>query len=248
MAFALGITLVTLNLCRGHGVRVLVVANEGARREALTRYVRETEHEVCGTSEATEVSLAVLRDRPGALLVEAESGESATLRRLLGRARATAQEQLPALLLLPPHSLWLRAALPPEVMPALALASDAADGDALGRALGALAPSADAPRPQAAQSELWLDRQQRTLSGPAGAAQLTASEASLLAAILDGDGAVITTERRGRAVVGWVRARPPPPCRHPLSRAHAEAQAARDRDGRRGRNAARRGVPARASR
>ena len=141
------------------------------------------------------MSLAVLRDRPGALLVEAESGESATLRRLLGRARATAQEQLPALLLLPPHSLWLRAALPPEVMPALALASDAADGDALGRALGALAPSADAPRPQAAQSELWLDRQQRTLSGPAGAAQLTASEASLLAAILDGDGAVITTER-----------------------------------------------------
>ena len=175
-------------------MRVLVVA-EGSRSESLAQRLWDAGHEV-SASGTQGLSLSVMRGRPELLVVELASDESGSLRRVIERARATSQWRLPALLLLPESSYWLRSALPVELMPARALPASDADGQSLRQALSALV-ALDGPRApsSSAGGTLQLDQQERLVAGPEGSARLTGSETRLLAMLLEGGGAVVTAER-----------------------------------------------------
>ena len=187
-------------------MRVLVVAEDAQRRERLARSVEAAGQDVGGRSDAREVMRAVRRERPEALLIESDEG-AAVLRALLERAREAAEAPLPALLLLPGHSVWLHGPLPALLLPARALASSDAPEGALRSALAAIAEGSGAGPPAMLRlGALRLDRQGRAVSGPEGEARLTASESALLGAILAGGGAVVRAEQiaealRGRPVV-----------------------------------------------
>ena len=182
-------------------MRVLVVA-EGSRSESLGRRLRDAGHEV-SASGAQGLSLEVLRRQPESLVVELASDDSGSWRRVIERARATSQRRLPALLLLPESSYWLRSPLPVELMPARALPASDADGESLRRALSALVAIDGARAPvRRAGGALQLDRQERLVVGPEGSARLTGSETTLLATLLDGGGGVVTAERIAEGLWG----------------------------------------------
>ena len=178
-------------------MRVLVVAEDAQRRERLARSVETAGQDVGGRSAAREVIRAVRRERPEALLIESDEGAS-VLRVLLERAREAAEAPLPALLLLPGHSVWLHG-----LLPARALASSAAPEGALRSALATIAEGSGAGSPAVLRlGALRLDRQGRVASGPEGEVRLTASESALLGAILAGGDAVVRAERIAEALWG----------------------------------------------
>ena len=199
-------------------MRVLVVAEDPLRREVLAlRAVSAAGHEVGGLSDVREASLAVLRAEPKALLVELAEGSAAQLVRLLERARNAAEAPLPAVVLLPEGSVWLRGSLPSGLMPAAAIEADhrrhaeienaiaasPSGGDGIERVLRELAGGgAEAGREALCSGELRLDAVRRELTGPAGTAHLTESETRVLAAVVEGGGGVVTAEQVAGALWG----------------------------------------------
>ena len=184
-------------------MRVLVVAEDPLRREVLARAVSAAGHEVGGLSDVREASLAVLRAEPKALLVELAEGSAAQLVRLLERARNAAEAPLPAVVLLPEGSVWLRGSLPFGLMPAAAIAVSPSGGDGIERVLRELAGGgAEAGREALCSGELRLDAVRRELTGPAGTAHLTESETRVLAAVVEGGGGVVTAEQVAGALWG----------------------------------------------
>ncbi len=185
-------------------MRVLVVAEDAQRRESLARSVEAAGQDVGGSSDGRDVMQAVRRDRPEALLIDYGEG-TAALRMLLERARAAAETPLPALLLLPEHSVWLHGPLPAPLLPARALASIVAPEGVLRSALAEIAEIGGAGPPAVQRlGALRLDRQARIVSGPEGEARLTVSECGLLSAIVSGGGAVVRAEQVAEAL--WGRA------------------------------------------
>ena len=184
-------------------MRVLVVAEDAQRRERLVRSVEAAGQDVGGSSDGLGVMRAVRDERPEALVVESEEGTT-VLRALLERARAAAEAPLPALLLLPESSVWLRGPLPAPLMPARALASHETSEGALRTALAAIADASGAAASAVQQlGALRLDRLTRIVSGPNGEVRLTASECGLLMAIVSGGGAVVRAEHIATAL--WAR-------------------------------------------
>jgi hypothetical protein len=68
------------------------------------------------TSTPGELAAMVRRARPDLLVLDV-SGETAAIRRSLSRGRAAAEGQLPAVVVLPDSSVWLRAPLPRDMGP-----------------------------------------------------------------------------------------------------------------------------------
>ena len=136
--------------------------------------------------------------------------DQAALRRAIDRARHAAEAPLPLLMLLPEHSTWLRDAPPRELLPAITISAREADATALGRGLermGARPPlgSGDVGSlPPAAAGALSFERARREVSGPGGSVRLTASEGTVLGALVAGDGAIVTHEQLAEAL--WGRA------------------------------------------
>ena len=174
----------------------------------LARAVSAAGREVGGLSDVREASLAVLRAEPKALLVELAEGSAAQLVRLLERARNAAEAPLPAVVLLPEGSVWLRGSLPSGLMPAAAIAASPSGGDGIERVLRELAGGgAEAGREALCSGELRLDAVRRELTGPAGTAHLTESETRVLAAVVEGGGGVVTAEQVAGALWGPGRSR-----------------------------------------
>ena len=185
-------------------MRVLVVAGDAERRRELSGRVEFAGQEARGGSDAVHVMEAVRRERPHALLVDADASAGA-LESLLSRARAAAEAPLPAVLVLPEGSVWLRATLPPPLHPARAVADADPEGAALASALTEIAAAGQLPPPPVQQvGPMRIDRARSSVAGPNGEAELTASELALLDAIVAGSGEVVRAETVAEAL--WGRA------------------------------------------
>ena len=192
-------------------MRALIVADGSERRHALAAEAQRAGHEVAGTSDAEHVTAEIWRAvsaGPDVLIIDL--GEDvAALRRLIDRARHAAERPLPTVLLLPEHSIWMRGALPAELLPAIAIsARDAGAGSlaealaAAGAASGGTAVEIPAPPPRSVASSLSLDRQRRAVEGPEGAAHLTPSEASILSLLVREEGGVVSHRRLAQELWG----------------------------------------------
>lgn len=175
-------------------VRVLVAAADAYTREAL---VRAASVDAVATG-IEYLPNAVRSLRPDALILDA-GGETEATRVALERGRAAAEMALPALLLLSVNSLWLRGALPAGLLPCVAIARTTERQpitSALSRLSGQPVGGFDD-----AQDLVW-QRERRELTGPGGTVQLTASESTILDAVLDANGGVVPTERIASALWG----------------------------------------------
>src|SRR5687768_7888335 len=103
-------------------MRALLVADDPEVRALHAAALQRAGHEVCAASDAASVTARVRAARPELLVL---AGAGAPLRRTLERARGSAEAPLPALLLLPATSAWLRTGLPGDLLPAAALEADA---------------------------------------------------------------------------------------------------------------------------
>ena len=126
----------------------------------------------------------------------------AALRRLIDRARHAAERPLPTVLLLPEHSIWMRGALPAELLPAELLPAIAISARDAGAASRGTAVEIPAPPPRSVASSLSLDRQRRAVEGPEGAAHLTPSEASILSLLVREEGGVVSHQRLAQELWG----------------------------------------------
>ena len=194
-------------------MRVLIVAHEAARRDALTAHVRAAGHEVCTSCAPEQLTVEVQRALADGLeaVVLDVGADQAALRRAIDRARHAAETPLPVLVLLPEHSTWLRDAPPRELLPAIVIFARGAAAAALAggfERMGARPPlgrGGDAsPAPPVAGGLLSFERTRREVSGSGGGIRVTASEASILEALLAGDGAIVTHEDLAEAL--WGRA------------------------------------------
>ena len=101
---------------------VLVVAGDRGRRAQLLAALAGAGLAAEGCA-PLRVTAAVAELRPAALVLDVGAAEPT--RRALARAREAAGAPLPAALLLPARSSWLRAPLPPELLPAAVLPASA---------------------------------------------------------------------------------------------------------------------------
>lgn len=167
---------------------------------------------VAGLVDPSEAPVRLRALRPSLLVLVAPAavGEARTL---VGRCRAAAGVVLPAILLLPPPSPWLRAPLPAELHPAIALdASEATAGDVVRVARLLAGRGRDGVAVSIRAAGLTLDPIARRLEGPAGDVFLTPSESTLLATLLRRPSEVVRVEEV--AVALWGR---------PLGDTHARA-------------------------
>jgi two-component system KDP operon response regulator KdpE len=192
-------------------VRALIVADDSERRDALAGEVQRAGHEIAGLSDAEHVTAEIWRAvsaGPDALIIDL--GEDlAALRHLIDRARHAADRPLPAVLLLPEHSPWIRGPLPADLLPAIAISARDARSGSLTAALAAAGPdsggaAAEIPAPpqQPVASSLSLDRQRREVEGPEGATHLTPSEASILSLLVREEGGVVSHQRLAQELWG----------------------------------------------
>jgi DNA-binding response OmpR family regulator len=128
------------------------------------------------------VTAVVAELRPTALVLEVGAAEPT--RRALTRAREAAGAPLPAALLLPARASWLRAPLPPELLPAAVL------------------PTSDPPGVETVAGALSYDPASHELAGPAGEFVAHPLEAVLLDSLLARPGAVTPVEEVVRALWG----------------------------------------------
>jgi hypothetical protein len=111
---------------------VVVVASDRGRRERLLAALASAGLASEGTT-PLRVTSTVAELRPVALVLDVGAAEPT--RRALARAREAGGNSLPATLLLPARSSWLRAPLPPELLPAAVLPDSAGAGPRLAEAL-----------------------------------------------------------------------------------------------------------------
>ena len=180
-------------------MRVLIVADDAERLRSLCRVVSRAGHTCEGTLDARGLALAVRVSRPDALVLELGS-EATVLRRHVARARFAAESALPVVLLVNDPA-WIRLPVYAELEPCAVLAaSEAAESlpaqlarfgfEAGGQALAGL--------------DVRSDR--REVTGVAGRARLTASEASVLGALMAAPGDVVRPDVLSAALWGSVQA------------------------------------------
>ena len=178
-------------------MRVLVIADHAEQRAARARDVDRAGHEACGLSRRLEVTARVRATRPDVLLIELAVSTS-DLRALLMRARGAAEAALSAVVMLEAGSVWLHAALPDDLAPAVGLEASA-DARDLGRAFDALAAG---QAEDGRVGEATVEYRTRRLVGPGGEAWLTPSEAAVFALLAATPGAFVEPEAVARALWG----------------------------------------------
>ena len=186
-------------------MRVLVIADDAEVRAACAGHLDRAGHEVSATSEAARATERVRSTRPEALLVVA-SGATSALRLLLGRLRDAAEAPLPALLLLDAASLWLRAPLPADLAPAVAIAARDADAPRITAALAALLDGAPRVTSTALGGVTFERVRRRLIAGNASGAPaevgLTPSEAAVLGLLVAQPGAFVAAGDIAHALWG----------------------------------------------
>lgn len=167
---------------------------------------------VAGAVDPVEAPLRLRALRPS-LLVLVEPPTAGEAQAIVARCRLAAGLALPAVLLLPPSSPWLRAPLSTELHPAMALdTSEATAGDVVRVARLLAGDGRDGVAVEITAAGLVLDPVERRLEGPAGDVFLTPSESTLLATLLRRPSEVVRVEEVAAAL--WGR---------PLRDAHARA-------------------------
>ena len=165
---------------------------------------------VAGALGPTDAPLRLRALRPSILVLIAPPSLDEA-RATIERCRAAAESVLPALLVLPSSSPWLRTPLPDDLQPASALDTSTATPADLARAARLLVGD-ELATTALAVGGVALDPLERRLRGPAGDAFLTPSEAALLTALLEHPHEVVRAEEVARLLWGT-----------PVGDAHARA-------------------------
>lgn len=182
-------------------MRVLVACDdEGLRRARVEALVR-LEMESVSSCGLARVHLDARTADPDLLLIDGiASGTDARL--AIERARQATGRRIGALVLLPDGATWLRVPLPPDVRPAVALASSAVDDVALRKALAELRVAAKVPVGSIAVYGITLDRRSREARANELRTRLTSEEAALLIALMEHPAQVVRRDELARALVG----------------------------------------------
>jgi hypothetical protein len=182
-------------------VRLLIVGADAEWRARIADQLRARGFEP-GGCHPRRVSLAARELLPAGLLLDAP--DLAQAQRALERARAAMEAALPALLLMLPSTVWLRAPLPAPLHPADVIARGASAA-ALAAALRRLGLSL--PRGLAEPSGGYVaaalggrSGEQLELAGPAATVRLTAAESRLFDTLLEADAGELGAAQLARAV------------------------------------------------
>lgn len=182
-------------------MRVLVACDdEGRRAERVAALLRLEMEAVTGTT-LVRAGLDARSARPDLVLVDGAASARAA-REAVERVRRALERPTGALLLLPRGATWLRVPLPPDVRPAVVLASDEADDGALLRALEQLRGLAKVETGSVARYGVVLDRRSREARAHDQRVVLTPGEATVLAALLDRPSQVVRQDDLARALHG----------------------------------------------
>lgn len=201
-------------------MRVLLVTSHERDEERLRRPLLADGHEVATPILPVDVMAAVRQERPDALVVG--PAEPDVLRLVVQRAREAAERELPAILVVPDGSIWLRGSIPADLVSAAIVVASGDAGHALVGALTGLQAERLAIAPLDARAEarvgpagaraLRYDADKRSVEGPDGFVALTPSEAIVLRALIEADRGVVEATRLTSAL--WGR---------PLSDRHSRA-------------------------
>lgn len=174
-------------------MRVLVASTDADFGALIAR-------EVVGSDVTSIARLTVSMRAAQPDVVVLDAGDAQATRVALERARGAAErEALPAVLVVSVNSLWLRGALPVELLPCAVIARDGATSkvaDAVSRMAGV-----EASTVRDVDGVLWV-RDRRALSGPLGTVQLTASEALVFDAVYSAHGVVVSLAQIALALWG----------------------------------------------
>ncbi|MEI6665160.1 MAG: winged helix-turn-helix domain-containing protein [Chloroflexota bacterium] len=174
-------------------MRVLVASSDAEFGALLAREVREAD-----VTSVARLTASIRSTQPDVVVLDA--GDAQATRVALERARGAAErEALPAVLIVSANSLWLRGALPVELLPCEVLARDEASSK-LASAVARMA-GVEAPDKRDADGVLWV-RDRRALAGPRGTVQLTASETLVFDAVYSAHGVVVSPAQIALALWG----------------------------------------------
>ncbi len=179
---------------------MLVVAEDSEVRAAWLRDLDRAGYEGGSGSDRAHVSRQVREMQAEALLVVA-AGSTSELRLLLARARAAAEAPLPAVVLVDDGSLWLRAALPEDLGPAVALPGRPLDASRVIAAIEALVAGRSDAEDGMLGGVSFALREHRLL-GPDAEADLTPSETGVLSLLAARPGAYMPVEALSQALWG----------------------------------------------
>ena len=190
-------------------MRILVVAENTFQLRELVGFIRRAGHQPCGAVAALEVTEAVRRLRPEALIVE--QADEGTRHAVIERAWGAAESDMPALLVVPrPEDALHSGPFPTTVV----RANGTEEGILSGlRALVSDAATSESEPP--AVTPLHLNPGSRDVEGPTGKhVRLTVSEVSVLAELIAAAGmyvgpaalssalwGVATVDRHSRAAI-----------------------------------------------
>ncbi len=180
---------------------LILIISEQVERRAIDAAATERAGWRVVTAEPAETAAIAQRVRPDILMIDV-AGDTSTLRGVLERARVAVEAQLPALVVLPESSVWLRAPLPPDMAPAVTVSHDGVAGSELARACRSLLEEAS-PLSSHRAGGLTFEPGARAISGPGGVAALTPSEAAVMALFLERAGEAVPIESFTRAL--WDR-------------------------------------------
>ncbi len=180
---------------------LILIISEQVERRAIDAAATERAGCRVVTAEPAETAAIAQRVRPDILMIDV-AGDTSTLRGVLERARVAVAAQLPALVVLPESSVWLRAPLPLDMAPAVALSHDGVGSGELARAYSTLLEEAS-PLASHRAAGLTFEPGARAISGPGGVTALTRSEAAVMALFLERAGEAVSIESFTRAL--WDR-------------------------------------------
>lgn len=188
-------------------MRVLVVCDDEARRALRTSALGRLEHDVAGACSLARVAVDARAANPDVLLVDG-TATAQEARQAVERARRALERPVGALLLMPEGATWLRVPLPPDVRPAVVLASDGVDDASLRRGLEQLRTVAKVPSGSIAVYGVTLDRRSHEARANDLRVVLTPSEAAVFTAMLEQPSQVVRHEELARALYGRVLSDP----------------------------------------
>lgn len=181
-------------------MRILVVAEDEARRKTRIAALQRLELVVVGATGVARLAAEVRATTPDVLLVDGL--DSAGVRQALERARRASERPLAAVLLLAEGMTWLRTPLPPDLQPAVVLASAGLDDRALARAVASLAADGSVDPEAVVAHALRLEPRALEVTSGQGSVRLTPSEATVLRALLDQPSSVVRVDEIARALYG----------------------------------------------
>lgn len=182
-------------------MRVLVACDDEALRVERAAALVRLEMEAVSGCSLGRVHLEARTAQPDLVLIDGIEA-AADARRAIERARNATGRALGALILLPDGATWLRVPLPPDVRPAVVLASSAADDASLARALDELRVAVRVPTGTVEKYGLTFDRRSREARVNDQRVRLTAEEGAALVTLMERPSQIVRRDDLTRAIVG----------------------------------------------